>query len=143
MNNFTFGPFPIGSVQIRQNAAAIKGLSPEHNAVLVRMEHYLNGSHIQLERIRIDRELLDQSSIDDDGWDVMDGKRDRFIRIATKRTNMILNKTKVLGNCANRSAYEYSEADINKIFNEIEKELKLTKAKFRIENGSRKKEFTL
>ena len=73
----------------------------------------------------------------------MDGKRDRFIRIATRRTNMILNKIKVLGNCTNRSAYEYSEADINKIFNEIEKELKLTKSKFRIENGSRKKEFTL
>ena len=56
---------------------------------------------------------------------------------------MILNKIKVLGNCANRSAYEYSEADINKIFNEIEKELELTKSEFRIENGSSKKEFTL
>jgi hypothetical protein len=43
-------------------------------------------------------------------------KRARFERLAVHRTNEVLRKLKVLGNCANRSAYEYDEADINKIF---------------------------
>ena len=73
----------------------------------------------------------------------MDGKRERFVKTATRRTNMILDKIRVLGNCANRSAYEYSEAHIDKIFNEIEKELRRTKSKFSIKNGSKKEEFTL
>jgi|TARA_B100000315_G_scaffold250717_1_gene284042 hypothetical protein len=66
-------------------------------------------------------------------------KYDNFVRLATKRTNVILSKIRILGNCANRSAYQYSEDDVNKIFNEIEKVLKLTKSKFRVERG----EFTL
>ena len=43
-------------------------------------------------------------------------KRERFKRLAVYRTNEILRRLKVLGNCANRSAYDYSEEDINKIF---------------------------
>jgi NH3-dependent NAD+ synthetase len=57
-------------------------------------------------------------------------KRERFRRLATQRTNSVLKRLKVLGNCANRSAYEYTEEDINKIFSEIERKLKETKAKF-------------
>ena len=40
--------------------------------------------------------------------------RNRFIRLATLRTNTVLKRLKVLGNCANRSVYEYTEQDINK-----------------------------
>lgn len=57
-------------------------------------------------------------------------KRERFKRLATKRTNSVLKRLKVLGNCANRSAYEYTEEDINKIFSEIERKVKEVKAKF-------------
>lgn len=57
-------------------------------------------------------------------------KRERFKRLASYRTNEVLRKLKVLGNCANRSAYEYSEEEINKIFLEIEKMVRHTKAKF-------------
>jgi hypothetical protein len=56
--------------------------------------------------------------------------RDRFRRLATQRTNSVLQKLKVLGNCANRNAYEYSEDDINKIFSEIERKTREIKAKF-------------
>jgi len=54
----------------------------------------------------------------------------RFKRLATLRTNTILQKLKVLGNCSNRSAYDYSEDEINKIFSEIERRVRETKAKF-------------
>ncbi len=57
-------------------------------------------------------------------------KRERFRRLATQRTNSVLKRLKVLGNCANRSAYEYTEEDINKIFFEIERKVKEVKSKF-------------
>jgi len=57
-------------------------------------------------------------------------RHDRFRRIASKRTNEILEKIRILGNCSNKSSYEYTEEEINKIFFEIEKQLKLTKGKF-------------
>ncbi len=61
----------------------------------------------------------------------MDSKRrERFKRLATYRTNEILHRLKVLGNCANRSAYEYTEQEVNKIFYEIEKMVRHTKSKF-------------
>ena len=40
---------------------------------------------------------------------------------------------KLLGNCSSTANYEYTEADVKKIFGAIEQELKNTKAKF---NGS-------
>ena len=59
-----------------------------------------------------------------------DNKKDRFTRLATQRTNSVLKRLKVLGNCSNRSAYEYSEDEINKIFSEIERRVRETKSKF-------------
>jgi len=60
----------------------------------------------------------------------MEGREERFKRLAQYRTNEVLKRLKVLGNCANRSAYEYTEEDINKIFSEIEHKVKEIKAKF-------------
>ena len=57
-------------------------------------------------------------------------KRERFKRLAVYRTNEVLRRLRILGNCANRSAYDYNEEDINKIFSEIEHRIKITKAKF-------------
>jgi hypothetical protein len=57
-------------------------------------------------------------------------RHERFKRIAAKRTNEILEKIRILGNCSNKSSYDYTEEEVNKIFSEIDKQLKLTKAKF-------------
>jgi bifunctional pyridoxal-dependent enzyme with beta-cystathionase and maltose regulon repressor activities len=57
-------------------------------------------------------------------------KKERFKRLATYRTNQVLKRLKVLGNCANRSAYNYSEEEINRIFSTIEKRIRNIKAKF-------------
>ncbi len=66
--------------------------------------------------------------------------RDRFKRLATARTNIVLKRLKVLGNCSNRNIYEYDEQDIDKVFSEIERKVKETKAKFHF---PKKKEFKL
>lgn len=60
----------------------------------------------------------------------MSTKRERFKRLAERRTNAVLQKLKILGNCSNRSAYEYTEEEINKIFSTIEKAVRENKAKF-------------
>lgn len=57
-------------------------------------------------------------------------RRQRFKRIAGARTNKILDMLKLLGNCSNTGNYEYSENDVKKIFNAIETEVKISKAKF-------------
>jgi len=60
----------------------------------------------------------------------MESKKDRFTRVATRRTNEILKKIKVLSNCANRQAYDYNEKQIDTIFSAIERKCKEAKAKF-------------
>lgn len=57
-------------------------------------------------------------------------KRERFVRLAEARTNKILDMLQLLGNCSSKSNYEYTDEDIKKIFNALEKEMKNTKNKF-------------
>ncbi len=64
-------------------------------------------------------------------------RNERFKRLAAKRTNEVLDKIRILGNCANKSSYDYSKEEINKIFTEIDKHLKITKAKFLSCKGDR------
>ena len=60
----------------------------------------------------------------------METKRDRFVRIVENRTNKIIDMLRLLGNCANKSNYDYTDADVTKIFNTLEKELKAAKLKY-------------
>ena len=59
-----------------------------------------------------------------------ENRRERFRRLAAARTNAALQKLKVLGNCANRQAYEYTEDEVEKIFATVDKYLKSIKSKF-------------
>lgn len=60
----------------------------------------------------------------------VENKEEKFKRIATARTLRVLEDLRLLSNCANRGNYAYTEHDINKIFNEIQNEIKRTKALF-------------
>lgn len=70
-------------------------------------------------------------------------KRERFVRIAEARTNKIIDMLKLLGNCSSTTNYDYTEADIKKIFNAIEAELKNTKTKFNGSNTLKEDRFKL
>ncbi len=57
-------------------------------------------------------------------------KRERFVDIAGKRTNRIIDDLHLLGNCSNKNNYEYSEEDVRKMFAAIEEALKDAKSKY-------------
>ena len=57
-------------------------------------------------------------------------KREAFERLATQRTNAVLEKLRVLGNCANSQLYDYAEEDVRQIFSAIRSELKEIEASF-------------
>lgn len=59
-----------------------------------------------------------------------ENRREKFLRLATQRTNEVLGRLRILGNCSNRQVYEYNEADVDKIFSAIDKQLKDVKSKF-------------
>jgi hypothetical protein len=58
-------------------------------------------------------------------------KNDKFKRLATIRTNAILNKLRQLGNLSNKSNYQYTEPEVNKIFSIIEKQFRNVKYQFK------------
>lgn len=64
-------------------------------------------------------------------------KRDRFVRIAERRVNKIIDNFDLLGKCSNRRNYEYSEEEVRKIFREIERKVKETRWQF--QDGARNK----
>ena len=69
----------------------------------------------------------------------MESRSEKFKRVATKRTNELLDKIRILGNCSNKSTYEYSDEDVIKIFKSIEKQLEMTKVRF----SNKKSKFSL
>lgn len=71
----------------------------------------------------------------------METKNEKFKRLATKRTNDVLEKLRVLGNLSVRNNYDYSQEEINKIFKSIDEQLKETKSRF--SSGSKSKTFSL
>ena len=68
-------------------------------------------------------------------------KEERFKRIASRRVQEILNKMRLLKNCANKGNYSYNEEQINKIISTIDNEWKKVKSEFN--NSKPKKEFSL
>ena len=70
-------------------------------------------------------------------------KRDKFVRIAEARTNKIINMIQLMGNCSNQSLYEYSQKDVNKIFNAIQAELDEAKKRYSKQDSQKGSKFTL
>ena len=68
----------------------------------------------------------------------MQEKRERFVRIAEKRTNKILEQIRLLGNCSNKHNYSYDDDDVRKIFSVIESELKEAKMKYASQSNKEK-----
>ncbi len=73
---------------------------------------------------------------------MVESKHDKFLRIAEARTNKIIDMIRLLGNCSNKSTYEYDETDVKKIFFTLEQELKNCKSKFH-DSGEKENKFTL
>ena len=63
-------------------------------------------------------------------------RRERFLKIASNRTNKVLEDLRMLENCSNTNNYEYSEEDVNKMFDALQAALDSARTKF----GGKKKE---
>ena len=60
-----------------------------------------------------------------------ESKREKFVRMAEARTIKIISMVRLLGNCSNRLAYEYSDKDVTKIFTAIESAVTDAKKRFK------------
>lgn len=70
-------------------------------------------------------------------------KREKFVRIAEARTNKIINMIQLLGNCSNQGLYEYTQKDVNKIFNALQTELDEAKKRYSKQDSQKGSKFTL
>jgi hypothetical protein len=66
----------------------------------------------------------------------MSQRREKFVELAEARVNKTLKDLQLIGNLSNRSAYEFAEADIRKIFSALQKALDTAKARFSREGDS-------
>lgn len=62
--------------------------------------------------------------------DFNETSQQRFKRLASLRTNQVLERLRILGNCFNPQVYKYTKEDISKIFSAIEKKMKEVQARF-------------
>ena len=57
-------------------------------------------------------------------------KRDKFVELAEARVNKTLKDIQLIGNLSNTGAYEFTDADIRKIFSALQRAVDSAKARF-------------
>lgn len=60
----------------------------------------------------------------------MANKREKFVELAEARVNKALKDLQLIGNLSNRSAYEFEEADIRKMFSALQRAVDTAKGRF-------------
>lgn len=73
----------------------------------------------------------------------MRDKRKKFVQLAEARVTRAIVQLRLVGNLSNRSAYEFSEDDVRKIFAALQRELNTAKSRFGGDAGSKDGEFKL
>jgi hypothetical protein len=73
----------------------------------------------------------------------MSTKRSNFVRLAEARVTKALKSIKVIGNLSNRTNYDYTDQDINKIIDALQTEISLLKSRFKNKGNSETVEFKL
>ncbi|MBI3345082.1 MAG: hypothetical protein HY028_09570 [Gammaproteobacteria bacterium] len=58
--------------------------------------------------------------------------REKFVRLATKRVSNALKAIQLVGNLSNKSNYDYTEDDVQKIFKALQDELSASRKKFEL-----------
>lgn len=58
-------------------------------------------------------------------------KRDKFVELAQRRTVNAIKAIRVIGKLGNRSAYEYTDADVNKIVKALNDEIEALKSRMK------------
>jgi len=71
------------------------------------------------------------------------GKREKFVELAESRTRNAIKAVRVIGKLGNKNAYEFTEADVNKIAKALNREIELMKARMSSTGGKEAVDFTL
>ena len=66
-------------------------------------------------------------------------KCEKFVRLAEARTNKLIEAIRLLGNLSNPYHYEYTQGQVDAIFEAIQKELDEQRKKFEPQVGGKKK----
>ncbi len=70
-------------------------------------------------------------------------RREKFAELATKRVNKASQAIRVIGNLSNKSNYDYTERDVQKIVKELNSAVNEVKRRFSTGNGSMSKSFRI
>jgi ribosomal protein L7/L12 len=70
-------------------------------------------------------------------------KREKFVELAESRTSNAIKAIRVIAKLGNKSAYEFSEADVKKIAGALSKEIEALKARMLTTGGKEDVEFKL
>jgi hypothetical protein len=73
----------------------------------------------------------------------MRDKRAKFVQLANQRVNRAIDQIRLVGNLANRNAYEYSDEDWRKIIKALQKSLDRTKSRFADDAQGADQQFSL
>jgi len=73
----------------------------------------------------------------------MRDKRKKFIQLAEARVTRAIGQLRLVGNLSNRSAYDFNEGDVRRIFRALQKELDAAKARFGGDDGGSDSTFRL
>lgn len=73
----------------------------------------------------------------------MRDRREKFIKLAEARVSRALKDLQLIGNLSNRSAYQYDDEDVKKIFRALQRELDTAKARFGGGRGEKEEGFRL
>ena len=71
------------------------------------------------------------------------GRREKFVQLAESRTKNAIKAIRVIAKLGNRSAYEFSEADVRKIASALTKEIDALKARMLSTGGKEAVDFKL
>jgi hypothetical protein len=70
-------------------------------------------------------------------------KRAKFVELAESRTVNAIRAIRVIGKLGNKSAYEFDDADVNKIIKALNKEVEVLRTRMTSKNGKGEVEFKL
>lgn len=70
-------------------------------------------------------------------------KRQKFVELAERRTVNAIKAIRVIGKLGNKSAYEYTDADVSKIVKALNDEIEALKARMKSSGGKDSIDFKL
>jgi hypothetical protein len=68
-------------------------------------------------------------------------RRERFEKVASNRVQKVIDFLGLIGNCANKNNYEYSEKDVELMFKEINRAVKEARVMYEKEQNKTKTGF--